>query len=67
MSTSMTTPNGAMINIDEVTGWVQLVRVEKVENGRLHMGGYSIRYDRENREVSRTPVTWHGSLGFVEA
>lgn len=64
---SMTTPSGVMINIDDVMGWVQLVRVEKVENGHLHMGGYSIRYGRENREVSRTPVTWHGSLGFSEA
>lgn len=64
MSESMTTPNGVMINIDDVMGWVQLMRVEKVEDGRLWLGGYSIRYDREGKEVSRSPVQWNCTISY---
>jgi hypothetical protein len=61
----MTTPSGVMVTVEY--GWIQLVRAEKVENGRLYLGGYSIRYDRQNKEVSRTPVTWNCSLGFQDS
>lgn len=64
MSESMTTPSGVMVSVDDIFGWVQLVRVEKVEDGRLYLGGYSIRYDRQNKEVSRTPVTWNCVLSY---
>lgn len=64
MSASHTTPSGVTINVDDVLGWVQLVRVHKVEDGRIHLGGYSIRYDRQNREVSRTTVTWNCVLSY---
>jgi hypothetical protein len=60
----MTTPNGVAISVDDVTGWVQLVRVEKVEGGRLYFGGYSIRFDRNGNKLSETPVTWHGYLSY---
>lgn len=41
-------------------GWTKLVSVQEVRDGRLYLGGYSIRYDQNNNEVSRTPVTWNG-------
>lgn len=67
MSTSHTTPAGVTINVDDVTGWVQLVRTEKSENGRLYLGGYSIRYDRHGKFVAQTPVSWYGWLGFQDS
>jgi hypothetical protein len=53
-----------IIRISEMFGTVQIVPVQELRNGRLYMGGYSIRRDRHGREVSRTEVTWNGSLGF---
>lgn len=55
------------INFEDCMGWVQLIQVQKVENGRLYFGGYSIRYDYHGNEVSRTPVTWNCSLGFHDS
>ena len=54
----------AMINVQCLFGHVELVQVRKYENGRLHLGGYSITRDRDGKEVSRTETTWNGSLGF---
>jgi len=53
-----------MLNI--LYGYVEIVQTRKVENGRLYLGGYSITYGRDGKEVSRSENQWNCSLGYDE-
>lgn len=46
-----------------VFGYKRLVQCQKaMPDGSLMLGGYSITYDREGKEISRTEPTWNATL-----
>ena len=48
---------------DREVAYMRLVPTKKLENNRIFLGGYSISYDINGVEVSRTENTWNGSIG----
>ena len=54
--------------IDIVTGYVRIIPVRQARpDGSLALGGYSIIYDRDGKEMSRTQTTWNVVLtNFAE-
>jgi hypothetical protein len=46
------------VSIDLILGHIQLVPVQKVEEGHLYFGAYSITYDRNGQEISRTEPSY---------
>jgi hypothetical protein len=50
------------IMIDVFYGYMKLVHVRERHGSRIWLGGYSITFDREGNEISRTPVTWNGMV-----
>jgi hypothetical protein len=45
----------------------RLVQCQKaMPDGSLMLGGYSITYDREGKEISRTEPTWNVTLTGVK-
>ncbi len=44
-------------------GSVAIKDFQRIENGKLVYYAYSIRYDRDGVETSRTEPTRHGSMG----
>ena len=49
-----------------VFGHVELKQFNKFENGRMVSYGYSITYDRNGIEVSRTEPSSYGSIGWSD-
>ena len=45
-------------------GYVKLFNTRRIEGDTLYFGGYSIKYDQNGLEVSRTPNTEYCSLNF---
>jgi hypothetical protein len=43
-------------------GSVELVQVQEVRGSQIWRGGYSIKRDREGKEISRTELSWNGYL-----
>jgi hypothetical protein len=58
-------PEAAHVNDELYTipslwmGHLQLVQVSEVRGTRIYRGGYSIRYDANGVEVSRSAVSWY--------
>jgi len=51
--------------IDILYGSIELVQTYAVQGDQVWMGGYSIRRDREGKEISRTPNTWNVRMSNV--
>ena len=52
------------IDITMILGHTEIKQFRKIENGRLVSYGYSINYDQDGKERSRTKPTATGSLGW---
>ena len=50
--------------LDMIFGHMELKQIDKFENGRLVSYGYSIKYDRNGKEVSRTEPFFLISIGY---
>lgn len=46
-------------------GYKRIVTTQEVVGTRLYLGGYSITYDLNGNEVSRTENQWSGYLEFA--
>ncbi len=53
-----------MINVNDILGHVELKIFNEFENGRMITYGYSIKYDRNGKEVSRTEPCSGNSTGW---
>lgn len=54
------------IKVELIFGSARIVTVQKaMPDGSLLLGGYSIVYDRDGKEIRRTEPTWIGRLTNV--
>lgn len=51
-----------MIEIKMILGHIRLVPMYERRGSKIYMGGYSIRYNENWREISRTENTWNGAV-----
>lgn len=48
-----------LINLDFLYGHCELVQVQERVGDKIHMGGYTIEYDRNGIEKSRSAIRWN--------
>ncbi len=52
------------IKVNDILGHQELRQFDRFKGGKLVTYGYSIRYDRNGKEVSRTGPTAVGAIGW---
>jgi hypothetical protein len=56
-----------LFNIDILFGHIEIVTTQRWEGDKLLLGGYAIHYDRDGKEIRRTPDTVNLVVSNIDA